>query len=361
MRHRLLAVLTGLLPALVSAEPIRLATFNTELERDGPGLMLRDIERGNDPQIRAVLEVIAATKADILLLQGVDWDAEGRALTALTAQIETHGLSYPYRYAPQPNRGLTTGLDMNGDGRTGGPEDSQGYGEFTGQGGMALLSRLPIEVAQATNFSTLIWQDLPGATLPTVQGEPFPSDAAQKLQRLSTTGHWVVPIRTSEGSFCILAFQASPPVFDGPEDRNGLRNRDELRLWSLYLNGELDKMPCKRPVIMGGSNLDPWDSDGYSAEMRRLLDHPMLQDPTPESSGARDAPDQGHRNDNATDTVDWPKVGRLRVDYILPSSDLDVIDTGVIWPSPKDDPLYKAALEASRHRLVWVDLQFPSH
>ena len=32
-----------------------------------------------------------------------------------------------------------------------------------------------------------------------------------------------------------LVSHPTPPVFDGPEDRNGTRNHDEIRLWSDYV------------------------------------------------------------------------------------------------------------------------------
>jgi len=37
------------------AEPIRVATYNAELSRKGPGLLLRDILRGKDDQLAAVV------------------------------------------------------------------------------------------------------------------------------------------------------------------------------------------------------------------------------------------------------------------------------------------------------------------
>jgi len=75
----------------------------------------------------------------------------------------------------------------------------------------------------------------------------------------------------------------------------------------------------------------------------------------PRSTGAAQAGGQGYRGEDARDTVDWPRVGRLRVDYVLPSADWSVADAGVFWPAP-DTPGHTEALAASRHRLVWVDL-----
>ena len=33
-----------------------------------------------------------------------------------------------------------------------------------------------------------------------------------------------------------LVSHPTPPVFDGPEDRNGRRNHDEIRFWADYIS-----------------------------------------------------------------------------------------------------------------------------
>ena len=269
MRGLLLAL--ALLPGIATAEPLRIASFNTELSRDGPGLLLRDLQKGKDKQIADVLAVIAQTAPDILALQGVDWDHDGLTLDALAKALADAGSPYPHRLALKPNSGMMTDLDLDGDGRMGGPGDTQGYGKFTGQSGMAILSRYPIDQTEIQDFSTLLWQDPPGARLPQRDGAPFPSQAAQDAQRLSSVGHWVVPIETPLGRIHLLTSQAGPPVFDGPEDRNGLRNRDENRFWTLFMDGALGPAPQSQFVLLGGTNLDPWDSDGYGEVVQALL------------------------------------------------------------------------------------------
>ncbi|NNK15703.1 MAG: endonuclease/exonuclease/phosphatase family protein, partial [Sulfitobacter sp.] len=79
----------------------------------------------------------------------------------------------------------------------------------------------------------------------------------------------------------------------------------------------------------GDANLDPSGRDGRGQIMAMLLSHPLLQDPL-----------------MGLATVDWPQTGPLRVDYVLPSSDWQVTDAGVM-------PIN---LGASRHALVWVDV-----
>lgn len=340
------------------ADRLRIATFNTELSRRGPGLLLRDILQG-DPQVEAVVTVIAAARPDVIVLQGIDYDLEGVALNALGTALAQAGLDYPYRFAGPPNSGRRSGLDLDGDGRADGPRDAQGYGRFTGQGGMAVLSRHPIAVGEMRDFTPMLWAELPGATLPRVDGQAFPSAEAQAVQRLSSVAHWDLPVDTPQGRLHLLSFHATAPVFDGPEDRNGLRNRDELRLWPLYLDGALGLDPPERFVLLGDANLDPTDGEGRHEAIRALLADPRLQDPRPQSAGAQAAADTGHRGDPALDTVEWDGPGNLRVDYVLPAAGLEVQAAGVLWPTPGGSEGgidAETVARASRHRLVWVDL-----
>ncbi len=329
-----------LLPFTAQAETIRVATFNTELSRDGPGLLLRDIQKG-DPQVASVVSVLTNVQPDIVALQGIDWDLDGRAMDALIEALKRDGLHYPSHFAGQPNSGVATGMDLDGDGKLGGPGDAQGWGRFTGQNGLAVLSRYPILETEIRSFSDLLWLDLPGAVLPEKGGTHFPTPQAAAIQRLSSTAHWVIPIKAPGGRMDVMTFHATPPVFDGPEDRNGLRNADEIRLWRLVMDGALGPAPTQRFVIAGDANNDPHQGEGLKPAIRALLADPRLQDPLPL------APDR------SSATVSWKGVGELRVDYVLPSVDWQVADAGVYWP---DDGPDAAATTASRHRLVWVDL-----
>ncbi|KPP93123.1 MAG: Endonuclease/Exonuclease/phosphatase family [Rhodobacteraceae bacterium HLUCCA08] len=341
------------------AETLRIAVFAAPLSRDGPGLLLRDILRAEDDQIAATVAIIAQVDPDILLLTDVDHDTDLVALTALAEMLNAAGAPYPHRFALRSNAGMATGLDLDGNGRAGEPRDAQGYGRFAGDGGLALLSRYPVQTDAVRDLSGLLWRDLPGATLPMVDDAPFPSAEAQAVQRLGSTGHWVVPVSVGDRTLTLMAWSATPPVFDGPEDRNGLRNRDELRLWQVLLDGGLGASPAPPFVILGNAQLDPVDGDGINAAMVDLLADPRLQDPAPLSEGGRLAADPDHRGDPALDTADWDGPGNLRVAYVLPSSDLRVTGSGVFWPAP-DRPearlLGDDGLAAGPHRLVWVDI-----
>ena len=154
------------------------------------------------------------------------------------------------------------------------------------------------------------------------------------------------------GPLHLLAFHATPPVFDGPEDANGRRNHDEIQFWQVFLDGAFGPPPKDRFVVMGDANLDPDDSDGRQGAIRTLLVDPRLQDPRPMRPGPVAAtPDKS--GDPRLHTVDWPPPGpgTLRVSYILPSRDLRVSGAGIHWPED--------SAAASRHRLVWVDLTVP--
>ena len=338
------------LPA--AADTLRIATYNVEMNRAGPGLLLRDLQKGEDPAIAAAVQVTVALNADVLVLTGFDYDLDLVALNAFADRLANAGLSYPYRFARLPNTGLQTGLDLDGDGKLGGPGDAQGWGRFSGEGGMAVLSQLPIRENEVRDFSDFLWRDLPGALL--FDGM---TDEAQAVQRLSTTGHWDVPVDLPNGkTLHLLAWYATPPVFDGAEDRNGRRNHDEAAFWVALLNGALPMPPPVAPfVVIGDGNLDPVDGDGLPDAILEVISHPMLQKPSPRG---RFFP----RNvDNSGDTADFSAKngpGRLQVDYVLPSRDLTVVGAGVLWPK-EGDPLAAVLATASRHRPVWVEIDLP--
>jgi len=351
----MIGLLAGLaLAAPVAAETLRIATYNAALTRAGPGLLLRDILKGEDPQIAAVVAVIGALDADVLVLTAVDYDYGQVALSAFADRLAAAGSVYPYRFALRPNTGLATGLDLDGNGALGDARDAQGYGRFAGEAGMAVLSRLPIMAEEARDFSGYLWRDLPGAMLP----QPLPG---ADIQRLATTGHWEVPVTLPGGTVLrLLSWYATPPIFDGPEDRNGRRNHDEAAFWARLIEGALPFAPPAAPfIVLGDANLDPVDGDGLSAGIAGLIAHPALQDPAPRSTSGR--VDAGQQGDPALDTADYSAAGGpggLRVDYLLPSADLKVTAAGVLWP-PESDPLAATLAAASRHRPVWVEITLP--
>lgn len=312
---------------------------------------MQDIRVGNDPQITAAVTVITALDADILVLTGFDHDARGQALAAFADLLQQSGQPYPHRYAPATNAGLPTGLDADADGRLAEANDAQGWGRFPGSGGLAVLSRLPL--GDATSHGTFLWRDLPDTLIP-----PDTDPALATVQRLSSHAHITLPVQIGTQTLTLLLWHATPPAFDGPEDRNGRRNHDEAAFWLHLLNGTLP-FPAPTPpfLLAGQANLDPQDGDGRPQALLSLLTHPALQDPAPRGTHNRTEP--AHRGDPALDTALYDRLGGLRLSYILPSADLTVTASGVLWPPPAD-PLAATLATASHHRPVWVDLHLPN-
>ncbi len=369
-----LAAAFACITAMSHAEPIRVATFNASLSRKGPGLLLRDIAVGKDQQIKNVIAIIQTVRPDILLLNELDHDYENRALKAFLALLAKDtdgrkGLHYPHFYAPPQNVGVPSGIDLNMDGKTGQPNDAFGFGMFRGQYAMALVSRFPIDADNAQDYSHLLWKDIPNTKMPTrPDGSPFLNDAASSVFRLSSKGHWDVPIQLPSGDTVhILASHPTPPVFDGPEDLNGLRNRAEILFWDTHIRTVL-KPSKDKFIVLGDLNSDPTDGEGSQDAINALLNSPYLHDPKPRSNGALTANNQGganttHRSDPATDTADWRDAGgpgNLRVDYVLPSKTFNVKGAGTFWPAPNEDGFEWIGSDgraSSDHRLVWVDLE----
>ncbi len=278
--------------------------------------MLRELV-GDEPV--AGIETIVRAKPDILHLTNIDYDAGQVALKALQARLAKAGVSLDYLFANKPNTGLPTGVDVDGDGRRGGPRDAQGFGYFSGQGGQAILSRYPLELT--ADKSKLAWGDVPHSLI-------LPDDPVGKAQRLSSSAHWAVKVSVNDRAITLLTLAATPPVFDGPEDRNGRRNHDEVLLWMHSL--AQDTGMFEDPVVLTGNfNLDPDRGDGLRAAVKQVLSHARFQDPLP------DFP-----------TVAWERVGEMRVSYVLPDKALAVVNAEVTPPEPNAGP----------HRLVWVDV-----
>src|SRR5690606_12507574 len=70
-----------------SAGDLRLATWNADLSRDGPGLLLRDILSAKDPEVEAVVQGLLKIRPDIVLLTRFDHDLNGVALGALADRL----------------------------------------------------------------------------------------------------------------------------------------------------------------------------------------------------------------------------------------------------------------------------------
>lgn len=380
-------------PAEASDQAVRFATFNASLARSAESALIADLTTPDDPQAQAVAEIIQRVRPDVLLLNEFDFDPDGQALGRFLArylgrpQNGARPIHYPFVFLRPSNTGVPSGLDLDDDGATDGPGDAFGFGFFPGQFGMVLLSRFPIVSGRARTFRSFLWKDMPGALLPDDPATDAPADFYSTAEldafRLSSKGHWDVPVRIPGGVVHVLASHPTPPVFDGPEDRNGRRNHDEIRFWADYTRpfasgyiyddrGRSGGLRRSEPfIIMGDQNADPFDGDSTMNAARQLTEHPRIDTgTTPSSEGGVEASirqtaiNDLHTSDPAHDTADFndDAPGNLRVDYVLPSRHFRIVDAAVFWPTA-DDPLFRLVddgsgdVVSSDHRLVWVDLE----
>ena len=377
-----------------SLDIVRFATFNASLNRNFAGQLVSDLSTPNNVQAKTVAEIIQRTRPDVLLINEFDFVENGLAAELFqdnylsVSQNGAEPIEYGYYFVAPSNTGIPSGFDLNNNGVVAGPDDAFGFGFFPGQFGMAVYSRYPILYDDIRTFQLFLWKDMPGALLPDDPSTPEPADwyspAELDVFRLSSKSHWDVPIEIGDKVVHFLVSHPTPPVFDGPEDRNGTRNYDEIRFWADYISpgqrssyiydddgvyGGLE--PGAMFVIAGDQNSDPLDGDSIPGSIQLLLEHPLINTKlTPSSAGAVEASAlQGganltHRSDPAFDTADFSDSapGNLRADYVLPRKSLQIVDAAVFWPV-QADPLFRLVgvfpFPSSDHRLVWVDVRVP--
>ncbi len=384
-------------PSDTSAEPLRVMTYNIEDMRTDA------LRRTDHARMQRAAAIIQYLQPDILLVQEMTYDqpgapgyqegepegqnarrfAENYLATPQADSLEA--LSFQAFMAPT-NTGEASGYDLNRDGEavttvpdipaapsdTEPPpqndegraygEDAWGFGTFPGQYAMGLLVRdgLDIQEDEIRTFRLFAWSDMPDARRPVdpETDEPWYDDEVWDEFRLSSKSHWDVPVELPNGAVLhVLASHPTPPAFDGPEQRNVLRNHDEIRFWADYLDdaayiyddstqtgGFADDAPF---VIMGDQNADPSGGSSVEGAIEQILEHPRVQAlrPVATEDGTQAFPDL-----EPDHTAEW---GR-RVDYVLPSQTLDVEDTGIWRPLDRDHAGW-----ASDHFPVWVDLYPP--
>ena len=362
---------------------IKFATYNIAMGLEQQGEMTRRLKSGTDKGLQKVAAIIQKVRPDVLLLNEFDADPASHQSTLFqknylsVSQFGEAPIHYAHRFTDRVNTGVDSGLDLDNNGSLHDPADAWGFGRFPYQYGMLVLSRYPINSSRT--FQNFKWIDMPGAINPLNEnGSPWYIEEIRLQLRLSSKSHWDIELKTPLGPVHFLVSHPTPPVFDGPEDRNGARNHDEIRFWADYIDptnshyiyddqshvGGLP--PTSQFVIAGDLNADPVDGDSYKLAINQLLDNPLVNtDCTPTSEGGKQAAAEQagknleHKGDPAADTGDFNDkyTGNMRIDYVLPSANLKIVDSGVFWPTsdlPSSD-----WVDVSDHRMVWVTVRKP--
>jgi hypothetical protein len=394
-----------LAPAASAQDAVRFATFNASLNRPVAGQLRSDLTDNTSTsvfvrQAKNVAEVIQRVRPDVLLINEFDFDPVAadlfRANFLEVGQNGAEAIHYKYAFIAPSNTGIATGFDLNNNGAIvttpGAPgygDDAFGFGAFPGQFGMVVYSKYPIDTSAARTFQLFKWKDMPGNLIPT----PFYSPEEVAILRLSSKSHWDLPIDIGKKTVHFLVSHPTPPVFDGPEDRNGRRNFDEIRFWADYItpgksgyiyddsgvHGGLK--PGELFVIAGDQNSDPLDGDSIPGAIQQLTENPLVNTKvTPESAGAVEASvlqggaNTTQKSDPRFDTADFADTapGNLHADYVLPRKTLQIVGSGVFWPL-QSDPLFRltgvfdfawiavGGFPTSDHRSVWVDVSVPTN
>ncbi len=379
-----------------AARTVRVATFNISFSRPAAGELLSALLADELP-LRHCAAILQRVRPDIVLLNEFDHDGEGLDERALMLFLQRYlgvsqqgeaPLDYPYHLLIPTNTGLLCRADLDGDGVPTLPADGQGFGAFHGQYAMVVLSRFPLLPEAARSFRQFLWGQMPGAQLPDRQpgsglGDYYSAAALAEL-RLSSKNHLDLPVRVlgveGERVLHLLLSHPVPPVFDGAERRNRCRNHDEIRLWCDYLDGadylrddagrQGGLSSAASFVLLGDLNADPQAGDGDRRAIRCLLAHPRLHAPAaqgamrPSSAGGVSHGARRSRPVAAAQASYWTHLRGLRLDYVLPSRDLLVQGSGIVWPATAepgrewlaDSQDQDRAALSSDHRLVWVDL-----
>ncbi len=332
------------------ADTLVVATINVE------DLRVSDFEKEDHPRLDKLAEIIKTLDADILLVNEIAQEA-GDDLHEWVNSIMEEEKVY-MGYWPDSNTGIHSGFDLNNDGivspdfptpansdSLGNPprqnqeqrdygNDTWGFGTFPGQYSMYLLYRAPLNISTNRSFMKFLWSDMPGALAPgnPETKEEFYSEEEWAAFPLSSKSHEDFGLVFPSGKkLNILFSHPTPPAFDGPEMRNKKRNHDEIRFWADYLNGAeyiYDKQGQKGGyasdapyILLGDQNADPDEGSSFDNPAKKFLMNSGLFNTsfTPRADAQiRDL-----------DPDDTSQFG-LRVDYVLPSTDIEIIDGGVL-------------------------------
>ena len=352
------------------------------------------LARAQATDVKPLLMTAFMAPSNTGLFSGFDLDNDGKATS-----------SYPTPEGAKPDGSPGA---QNSGGRAYG-NDCFGFGTFPGQYGMALLvdSRLTIDADAVRTFQLFPWDYMPANVMPADdasggKGAWYTAEERAVL-RLSSKSHWDVPVKLpgadarGGGVLRVLCSHPTPPAFDGPEQRNKRRNHDEIRFWRDYIDnapyivddkgvvggiimapkpGGLSGKAATKEwgprlgvethfVVLGDLNADPKDGDSFQSPIKNLL----FRSPHVNSEfvPVSDITVEGLDN---SDTSRF----KLRVDYVLPSKTVRIVQAGVWRQPPTTDAIVgggsggsggvgrtagASSAFPSDHYPVWMDIEVP--
>lgn len=359
----------------------RYAAFNViELETE-------QVQQPGDEQAEAAARIVQEVRPDVLVVNELtnNFQEEEATDTAnIDAFVENYlsvpqcehleGIEYPHTLQPTSNTGVLPEeeFDFNKDGQAGErPGDAYGFGEYPGHYAFAIASRHPIDENGIRSFREFRWADMPENLIPVDDGDHdideeglYLTEAETEVYRLSSKTHIDVPFCVEDETVHGLFAHPTPPTFDGENNFNGRWNHDEVRFLADYVAGEeyiydddgttggLDEDASY--VLMGDMNAAP-DGDRPLDPAGKFLfgNDDFDTDRLPRSPGG------AQRGDPYATRFGGDVEGVVeQIDYVLPSPDLSVRDSAVVWPSEDSDErgLLSDVRTASDHRLVWADI-----
>ncbi|WP_262695962.1 endonuclease/exonuclease/phosphatase family protein [Kordiimonas aquimaris] len=345
-------------------------------------------------QIRNIAAIIQKQRPDVLLLTEFNNDGVAESYEALVGfQVNylahpqsmnsvdggdlLEAISYPFVQNYPTNTGLFSGHDLanNVTAEDTDPDDAHGFGYYHGHYAFALMSRYEIDTANTRTFQTFKRSDFEGAKNPTVSpindaqtcseieskyavrcGETWYSEEEWKEVRLSSKNHVdapiLIPTKYGTKTINVLLSHPTPSGFDKASDNNKLRNSQEIEFWLRYIEGsefiyddegKYGGFSGKSFVIMGDLNADAIQGTGSQAGyngIRKLMNNKRVNHSVSQATG-KFAPNSQGAAEALNPASSWsgihpyPEIRSAvfgsRVDYSVPSSDLEVIDAGTYW------------------------------
>ncbi|WOT03662.1 endonuclease/exonuclease/phosphatase family protein [Shewanella youngdeokensis] len=377
-------------------------------------------------QIKNIAAIIQTERPAVLLMAEFNNDGTGEDLEAIQG-FRLNYLSVPqnalgstadkvellkpiqfgYAQSFATNTGLLSEFDLDHNGTVSLPGDAWGFGVYHGQYAFGVLSQYPIDTNNIRTFQNFKWKDMPGAANPTITNcndanKPLPAgmtcgdnwytDQAWAAKPMSSKNHVdapiIIPTANGDKVVHLLLSHPTPPVFDTFTENNKQLNRAEIKFWNDYISGDAsyiyDDAGHKGGiatdasfVILGDLNADPQSGDGYLDTIKDLLHSDKVNQYAthgvniPTSLGGPECLAMGECKEQnwATRYPDsLTNTSGLRLDFVMPSADLNVTDSGVFWPASFEDGRLMmndkrvgkwgggGKSVSSDHRLVWVDI-----